>query len=235
VNPTQPFFFQFLDPFLIVSSFLPVHLRKFILHSDLLWFQLALGIQSPSESQGTNKEALLHLVAQGDGKAMKKCIDQYGPLVWGIVCRRVLSRGDAEEACQEIFTEIWKKADAYDPAIAKETTFIGMIARRRSIDWQRKQSRLPALAPLETSVDLPSSPPRAGKALDRDLLWKALEKLPEKTRELFSLHFEKGMTHDEIAKQTKQPLGTVKTKLRRGLIKARELLQDFKAEEGVEA
>lgn len=210
-----------------------MHLRNFILHCDISQFAFALGIVEDG-NRGV-QESLLRLIAEGDGKAMKKCIEQYGPLVWGIVCRRVLSRGDAEEACQEIFTEIWKNADAYDPAIAKETTFIGMIARRRSIDWQRKQSRLPALAPLETLVDLPSSTPHAGKALDRDLLWKTLEKLPEKTRELFSLHFEKGMTHDEIAKQTRQPLGTIKTKLRRGLIKARELLQDFNKEKGAEA
>ncbi|MBT7922767.1 MAG: hypothetical protein HN627_00800, partial [Opitutae bacterium] len=63
--------------------------------------------------------------------------------------------------------------------------------------------------------------------LDRELLWKALEQLPEKTRELFSLHFVKGMTHEEIVKETGLALGTVKTRLRRGLIDARKLLKDF--------
>jgi RNA polymerase sigma-70 factor (ECF subfamily) len=71
--------------------------------------------------------------------------------------------------------------------------------------------------------------------LDRELLWKALEQLPKKTRELFSLHFVKGMTHEEIGKETGLPLGTVKTRLRRGLIDARKLLKDFTTKEVSEA
>ncbi|NBQ03144.1 MAG: hypothetical protein EBU27_08010 [Opitutae bacterium] len=58
-------------------------------------------------------------------------------------------------------------------------------------------------------------------------LWEALRKLPEGTLELFSLHFEKGMSHDEISKHTGIPVGTVKTKLRRGLIEARKLVREF--------
>ena len=211
-----------------------MHLRNFILFSNIDCFRIALGMVSSDGLQANQEESLLPLVAKGDGQAMKRCIDQYGPLVWSIVCRRINERSDAEEACQEIFTEIWQKAASYLPEVARESTFIGLIARRRSIDWQRKLSRLPSLAPLESSVDMPSSSPHASKAFDRELLWKALENLPDKTRELFSLHFEKGMTHEEIAKQTNQPLGTVKTKLRRGLIKARELLSSFQEQGGVE-
>ena len=131
-------------------------------------------------------DALLPLVAKGDGQAMKRCIDRYGPLVWSIVCRRISERNDAEETCQEIFTEIWQKAGSYDPETSRESTFIGMIARRRSIDWQRKQSRLPLLTELDSVPEVPSSNPLVGIGLDRELLWKALEKLPKKTRDLFS-------------------------------------------------
>lgn len=204
-----------------------MHLRNFILFSNIDSFRFALGIVASEGSQSNADESLLPLVAKGDGQAMKRCIDVYGPLVWSIVCRRISERIDAEETCQEIFTEIWQKAGTYNPEVARETTFIGLIARRRSIDWQRKQSRLPMLTDLESVPEASSVIPIAGTGLDRELLWKTLEQLPEKTRELFSLHFVKGMTHEEIVKETGLPLGTVKTRLRRGLIDARKLLKDF--------
>ena len=204
-----------------------MHLRNFILFSNIDSFRFALGIVEQEGGQDNVGDSLLLLIAKGDGQAMKRCIDLYGPLVWSIVCHRIRDRNDAEEACQEIFTEIWQKAGSYKPEIARETTFIGMIARRRSIDWQRKQSRLPLLTELESAPEVSSSIPLAGTTLDRELLWKALEQLPEKTRDLFTLHFVKGMTHEEIVNETGLPLGTVKTRLRRGLIDARKLLKDF--------
>ena len=211
-----------------------MHLRNFILFSNIDCFRFALGIVDEDSAHASNQNCLLPLVAKGDGHAMKRCIDQYGPLVWNIVCRRISERNDAEEACQEIFTEIWQKAGSYKPEVARETTFIGMIARRRSIDWQRKQSRLPLLTELDSVPEPSSANPDAGIGLDRELLWKTLEQLPEKTQELFSLHFGKGMTHEEIGKETGLPLGTVKTRLRRGLIDARRLLKNFTSKENSE-
>ncbi|MGY8712779.1 MAG: RNA polymerase sigma factor, partial [Verrucomicrobiia bacterium] len=131
--------------------------RNFILFSDIRFIEIALGIVPASERQSTTDSPLLPLVAKGDESAMKKCIDAYGPLVWSIVCRRISERVDAEEACQEIFTEIWRIADRFDSKASKESTFIGMIARRRSIDWQRKQNRLPALSTLDSLPELSSA------------------------------------------------------------------------------
>ena len=208
-----------------------MHLRNFILFSNIDSFRFALGVVPSEGLQANNEDGLLPLVAKGDGQAMKKCIDQYGPLVWSIVCRRISDRNDAEETCQEIFTEVWQKAESYKPSVARESTFIGLIARRRAIDWQRRQNRLPLLTDLESIPEASAATPLAGINLDRELLWKALEQLPKKTRELFTLHFVKGMTHEEIVQETGLPLGTVKTKLRRGLIDARKFLKDFTPEE----
>ena len=133
-----------------------MYFRNFILFSNIRSFEVALGIVSHSESQGAAEKLLLPLIAKGDEAAMKRCIDSYGPLVWSIVCRRINERVDAEEACQEIFTEIWRIADRFDSKISKESTFIGVIARRRSIDWQRKQNRLPAIATLDSLPELSS-------------------------------------------------------------------------------
>ena len=86
--------------------------------------------------------ALLDAVAMGDSRAMKQCIEVHGPLVWGIVRRRVKDHFAAEDLVQEIFTEVWKSSGRHDPAIASEGGFISMIARRRAIDWLRRQQRL---------------------------------------------------------------------------------------------
>jgi RNA polymerase sigma-70 factor (ECF subfamily) len=207
--------------------------RNFILFSNIQSFEIALGIVPPSENQGVAEKLILPLVAKGDEAAMKRCIDSYGPLVWSIVCRRINERVDAEEACQEIFTEVWRIAERFDSKVSKESTFIGMIARRRSIDWQRKQNRLPALANLDSLPELSTPSISNLHSIDRSELWNILNELPSDTLHLFSLHFEKGLTHDEIARQTKLPIGTVKTKLRRGLIEARKLLKEFNNGEGV--
>jgi RNA polymerase sigma-70 factor (ECF subfamily) len=169
--------------------------------------------------------ALLEAVAKGDPRAMKECIEFHGPMVWGIVRRRVKDHFAAEDLVQEIFTEVWKSSGRHDPAIASEGGFISMIARRRTIDWLRRQQRLPEMENLPEKAEIPADAGAPGLGMDRDSLWTALQRLPDETRRLFVLHFEKGMTHGEIAEVTGQPLGSVKTRLRRGLIEARALLQ----------
>ena len=157
---------------------------------------------------------------------MGECIDRYGPLVWGMVRRAVKDSAEAEDVVQEIFTEIWKKASFFNPAMASESTFIGMIARRRAIDHLRRQGRQPSFESFEAAESVPaptnSAPPFHG---DPEAVWASVASLPEDTRSLFKLFFEDGFTHPEIAEKTGIPLGTVKTRLRRGLVALREQLQ----------
>ncbi len=173
---------------------------------------------------GATSSDLLARVANGDERAMAACIEAHGGLVWSIVLKRVRDRSAAEDLTQEIFTEIWKTSGRYDPTIASESGFIAMIARRRAIDWSRKQQRLPEMETLPDRADFPAPEQTPGLGMDRDSLWKALETLPDETRKLFTLHFEQGLTHSEIAESTGLPLGSVKTRLRRGLLEARALL-----------
>lgn len=160
---------------------------------------------------------------------MEAFIESHGPLVWSIVLKRVRDHSAAEDLTQEIFTEIWKYAGRYDPAVASEAGFVAMIARRRAIDWGRKQQRLPQMETLDASENLAATTDAPGLSMDRDTLWQALSPLPDETRQLFALHFEQGMTHSEISEKTGLPLGSVKTRLRRGLIEARSLLQRLRS------
>ena len=177
--------------------------------------------------QDTSDDVILLQVAQGNERAMELCITKYGPLVWSIAKRHLQDHSAIEDVVQETFTDLWKSAGRYNPDIATESTFVGLLARRRAIDYARKESRRPKLEPLpETESFLePALESSAALRCQNEDVRSALKELPEETQHIFSLHFDKGMTHPEIVEQTGLPLGTVKTRLRRGLIDLRNTLR----------
>jgi len=174
----------------------------------------------------TTQEPILPRLAAGEPRAMNECITRHGGLVWGIVRRSIKNNAAAEDLVQEIFTEIWKKSGFFDPAVASEATFIALVARRRAIDFLRRQGRQPDFEPLEAAGSIPVSPvPASSLNCDPESVKSSIASLPDDTRHLFRLFFEDGFTHPEIAEKTGLPLGTIKTRLRRGLITLREQLR----------
>ena len=169
---------------------------------------------------------ILPRIAGGESGAMDLCIARYGGLVWSIARRYLKESSTAEDLVQEVFTEIWKKAASYDPAVASEITYVGLIARRRAIDFLRRHGRQPGFEPLSAAESLPHPTSQTSSVTcDPETIQTSLATLPDETRRLFGLFFEDGFTHPEIAERTGLPLGTVKTRLRRGLIALREQLQ----------
>ena len=167
-------------------------------------------------------------IATGDSAAVKECMDTYGGLVWSLARRFTESAADAEDATQEIFLEIWKSAARYDPSLGKESTFITTIARRRLIDRVRAYNRRPATQEYDDtlSIDPTTADQNAGAvAVDVATAQRALAQLNNDQREILLLGIVEGMTHSEIATATGKPLGTVKTQMRRGLIKLREIVE----------
>jgi RNA polymerase sigma-70 factor (ECF subfamily) len=158
---------------------------------------------------------------------MEQCIAQFSGLVWNLVKRRVLPHSVAEDLVQEIFTEIWKSAARFDPAQGSEVTFIGIIARRRVIDWMRKQMRMPVLEVLPDNFNEVAVLTSTADSMecDSEQLAQVVAALPAQTQRLFHLHFDQGLTQHEIAELIGMPLGTVKSMLRRGLIEAKSILQ----------
>jgi len=173
----------------------------------------------------TALDPVLPRLAAGEPRAMNECIDRYGALIWGIVRRAIKDNAAAEDLVQEIFTEVWKKAGFFDPAVASEATFIALVARRRSIDFLRRQGRQPGFEPLEAAESIPvSTAPETAVDCDPEAVRSTIAALPDDTRQLFHMFFDDGFTHPEIAEKTGLPLGTVKTRLRRGLLTLRERL-----------
>lgn len=163
-------------------------------------------------------------------------MERYGSLVWSLARRWSDNAEDAEDATQEIFLELWKSAARYDPAQGSEAVFISTIARRRMIDKLRSKQRRPRMEEFdETAVMDPAGATDAvGEiAAEAAIARRALAELKPEQQRILMLGVVQGMTHSEIAELTGKPLGTVKTQLRRGLIRVRELIeQSSDLEEG---
>lgn len=180
-------------------------------------------------------ESLLQRVATGDTEAVAACVDRFGGLIWSLA-RRFLDRpSEAEDAVQEVFIELWKNASRFDASIASETTFVAMIARRRLIDRKRRDSRRSdrEAVPVE---DLPIEAPDRGEQTElKDeaaMAAAALEQLKPEQRSVLQLAVCQGWPHQLIADRLGLPLGTVKTHVRRGLIRVREELDAQRSASG---
>lgn len=176
---------------------------------------------------------ILQRVASGDQSAVNECIDRYGGLVWSLARKLCPTRADAEDAVQDVFISVWQSADRYDALLGSESTFIAMIARRRLIDRIRRRQRRPdntSLSPEITEAILPDPTPDSNAALAFELdesASRALNVLNQLSREqqrVLRLSIIHGLSHEKIAESLDMPLGTVKTHIRRGLIKARSII-----------
>ena len=172
-------------------------------------------------------DSVLERIAAGDMSAMQDCMDRYGGLVWSLA-RRLCAVGDADDAVQEAFVSIWKNADRFDPSKGSEVTFVAMIARRRLIDVRRKRQRQPAtsgeLLEFQESVDAPELDAEVVRVEEAGRAMEALDELRPEQRRVLQLAVNYGLTQEQIAVHTGMPVGTVKTHVRRGLIRVRELL-----------
>lgn len=183
------------------------------------------------------QKCLLQRVGEGDTRAVAECIDRFGGLVWSLARKLAVRPSEAEDAVQEAFVDIWKNAARYDPSVASESTFVTMIARRRLIDRWRKTGRrangkavdvddVPIHAAADEHVEVELAE-EAGRAMN------AIKQLRPRQQEVLNLAVCQGWSHQLIADRLCLPLGTVKTHVRRGLMRVRELL-DADAETGIE-
>ncbi len=168
---------------------------------------------------------LLPRVAAGDELAVRECVDRYGPLIWALARRWSPDPRDVEDAVQEVFVDLWRSAARYDATRATEAGWVAMVTRRRLIDRMRRRQRAVELEPLPEDFDQADD-----REIDLDRQARVeqahavLQSLPINQRTMLELSLLHGRTHDEIARETGAPLGTVKSNIRRGLQRARDLL-----------
>ena len=180
-----------------------------------------------STMQSDDDGSILARIAAGENGSFELLIEKYGNLVWSIGKKFLYRQSDLEDAVQEVFIAIWKSADKYDANKAKEITFVSMIARRRFIDHLRKISKHKNLE----SIDDDNSGHQLYKesilneSTDLQLVKNAIQSLDIDDQELLNLSVYQGYSHSEISKLLNIPLGTVKTRIRRNLIKLKEIFE----------
>ena len=181
-------------------------------------------------TEAENQKNLLAEVATGDSKAFEELTKKYGNLIWSIARRYLSNQAEAEDAVQEIFLALWQSASRFDANKGSEITFIATIARRRLIDGLRKNNKHKILQSIDDSIsnDVFQQKSNLEKNAELSLAIGILETLEKKDQELLSLSIYQGYSHVEIAKLLNLPLGTVKTKIRRNLMKIREKIKGGK-------
>ena len=175
---------------------------------------------------GNVGEELIRRMAAGDSEAFARFYDRYSPLIYPLILRIVRDRPDAADVLQDVFWETWRSAGTYDAGRGTPEAWIVMRARTRAIDRVRAVRRRGEtfVAPLDEALAADRDDP-AARADDRAVLADVLERLPEHQREVIELAYYGGLTQTEIAERLKQPLGTVKTRMRTGLVRLREIMK----------
>lgn len=172
---------------------------------------------------------LIWKIAGGDQTALGELYDQASRQVFGLVLRIVSDHGVAEEVTLDTFHQVWRQANNFDLERGRPSSWILTIARSRAIDrlrstaWVRKsQMPLEDVTPFLAGNDSPEDSTALGE--ERRIVRAALAQLKPEQRELIEIAFFGGLTHYEIAAKLNLPLGTVKTRIRTGMLKLRELL-----------
>jgi RNA polymerase sigma-70 factor (ECF subfamily) len=181
---------------------------------------------------------LMRSIAAGQTSALRDLYDRYAPLVLALCLRVLQDRGEAEDVLQEVFVEIWQRAERYNPARGAPRNYLLLLARSRSLDRCRSrksrtgQAEVTAAGPIadvqlavDSRIASPAASAAAGEA--RQVVAAALRQLDAPERRAVELAFYGGLSHSEIAAQLNTPLGTIKTRIRQGLVRLRDALRAY--------
>ena len=171
---------------------------------------------------------LIQRVANQDRDAFSQLYDRFSSLVFALAMRMLRVRSDAEDLLQEVFVQIWRQAQSYSVQRGSPEAWIINIARSRAIDKIRSIRRMeksfvltddPARAESSENVESSAAESEARMAMN-----SALANLPETQRKVLELAYFDGLTQTEIANRLAEPLGTIKTRMRSGIQRLRDML-----------
>jgi RNA polymerase sigma-70 factor (ECF subfamily) len=168
---------------------------------------------------------LLEAIKAGDRQAFAALYDRHAPRLLGLLARWLGDCGEAEDALQETFWHVWRRAEQYDPTRSPPIVWLQLIGRSRALDRLRR--RRPEADPAAGArVAVPDDPAAALVADESSRqVREALALLPEEQRSAILLAFYGGLTHEQVAAHQAAPLGTVKTRIRLGMRRLRQLLE----------
>jgi RNA polymerase sigma-70 factor, ECF subfamily len=162
--------------------------------------------------------------------ALRQLYDRYRLILFGVLIRILNNREEAEDVLQEVFLQVWRRAADFDPNRGRPFTWLVTLARSRGIDRLRALASRERVATVagsgasEASEEVSDAATDAIRSEQRGVVNSALSQLPEEQKRALMLAYFDGLTQSEIATQLGAPLGTVKTRMRSGMMKLRELL-----------
>ena len=181
----------------------------------------------------TDEVELLRSISEGDRYAFSCFYDQYAKLLFSIAFRILDDQKEAEDVLQEVFLQIWDKAGSYNPLLGKPGSWAVTLTRNKAIDYIRahqRRSKLMEHASTEMAAN-PSAFSPANESVHRpehaELISSAVAELPADQRKAIEMAFFSGFTQNEISETLKEPLGTIKARIRRGMLKLRDRLEGF--------
>jgi RNA polymerase sigma-70 factor (ECF subfamily) len=177
--------------------------------------------------------SLIKLIAQAQMDAFSELYDRYNRLVFSVAYAIVGDRAIAEEVTLDVFVHVWQRANTYRPERAKVSTWLVAATRHQAIDilrWKKSRPDADGLDWDETSLanghSLHDPQEHVELSLQRERVQEALARLPTEQRQALALAYFRGYSHMQIAEALKQPLGTIKTRIRMAMQKLRQMLQE---------
>jgi RNA polymerase sigma-70 factor (ECF subfamily) len=182
----------------------------------------------PEQAQISDVQ-LLHAIRDGDEQALASFYDRYRLILFGLILRILHSQPEAEDVLQEVFLQVWQRASSFDETRGRPFTWLVTLARSRAIDrlrslGSRDRTANEAGREAEATGETRDAVDDAIRSEQGETVRRALAALPDEQRNTLVLAYFEGLTQTEIAERLATPLGTVKTRMRSGMIKLRELL-----------
>jgi RNA polymerase sigma-70 factor (ECF subfamily) len=174
---------------------------------------------------------LLRRIGNGDSLAFSSFYDHYSGLLFSIALRILNDPKEAEDVMQEVFLQIWNKASGYDPLLGKPSSWAVTLARNKSIDRIRASQRRSKLMEQAAvmAADATDNSMTANENLhgreNAERIRTVVAALPQDQKRAIEMAFFSGLTQNEISETLQEPLGTVKARIRRGMLKLREQLE----------
>jgi len=190
----------------------------------LLWAVIA-GPPGATAADHTTLERM----ARGDHEALAELYDRHSRLVYSLALRIIRDQGEAEDIVQEVFSQAWRQAGRYEARRGNVIAWLLNLTRSRAIDRLRgRQSRPEAASDSLLAIDIPDLTLPVDEQLSLEdrasRVRAAMKELSVLQRVAIELAFYEGLTHVEIAERLELPLGTVKTRIRQGLLKLKDRL-----------
>ena len=168
--------------------------------------------------------ALVSAIRAGDQNAMAALYDRYSSIVYSVALRVLGDTGAAEDVQQDVFMQLWRNPGAFDASRGNLGAWLAVIARNRAIDALRKRKPEDDVEDVVLSV-VPDMAAEADRSRIAVKVRELLAAMPAAQRTALEMAYYEGLTHTEIATKTGEPLGTIKTRIRAGLIALRKAFQ----------